>query len=131
MKHWLVKTEATVYSWHDLERDKVCVWSGVRNYQARNFMIQMKKGDLVFVYHSGKSAAIVGVAKVVKEHYPDPEDPRFVLIDLVPVKKLDNEIQLVEIKNCIFLKDFILLRQKRLSVMPVTKEEWEQILKII
>ena len=131
MNYWLVKTEPSEYAWEDLEREGRCAWNGVRNYQARNFMMKMKKGDRVFIYHSGKIPAVVGEAEVVKEYYPDPEDKRFVLVDLVPLKKFEREIQLFKIKNNPYLKDFILLKQQRLSVMPVSELEREHILKLI
>ncbi len=130
MKYWLVKSEPGAYSWDDLVKDGSTRWDGVRNYQARNNLKSMKKGDHVLYYHSGAEPEIVGVAEVVKESYQDPttDDGRWVAVDLAPVKPLMRQVPLEEIKNEKRLKDISLIKQGRLSVMPVTKEEYEVIL---
>ena len=133
MQYWLVKTEPEEYSFEDLIKDKETVWDGVRNYQARNNLKAMKKGDLVLVYHSGKTKEIVGVAKVLKEHYPDPKDKTnlWVVVDLIPHEKLKKSITLEEIKKEKILSSMPLLKQSRLSVMPVNKKEFEFIVNIV
>jgi len=127
MNYWLVKSEPNTYSWDDfvnLGRDH---WDGVRNYQARNNMKEMKVDDMVLFYHSGEERAVVGIAKVVKEFYPDPttDDDRWVVVDLVPVNKLDKPVTLKDIKADVRLSQLILVRHSRLSVMPVKKEEFD------
>lgn len=130
MNYWLVKSEPSTYSWDDLVRDGNTRWDGVRNYQARNNLSAMKKGDLVLYYHSGAAPEVVGIAKVAKESYRDPtaDDERWVAVDLAPVKPLKSPVPLDDIKKEKRLKDFSLIKQGRLSVMPVTKEEYEVIL---
>jgi len=130
MGYWLVKSEPSTYSWDDLVEDGSTRWDGVRNYQARNNLGAMKKGDLVLYYHSGAAPEIVGVAKVAKESYPDPttDDERWVAVDIAPVKPLKRPVALGEIKKEKRLKDISLIKQGRLSVMPVTKEEYDVIL---
>ncbi len=126
MSYWLVKTESEEYSFDDLLRDKKVIWDGVRNYQARNNLKTMKKGDSVLVYHSGESPEIVGIAEVSKEHYQDPKDKTntWVVVELIPLKKLNKPFTLKEIKNEKGLSSMQLLKQSRLSVMPVTKQEF-------
>ena len=126
MHHWLVKTEPEEYSFDDLIKDGKVVWDGVRNYQARNNLKLMKKGDNVLVYHSGKTKEIIGIAEVTKEHYPDPKDKTntWVVIEIVPIKKMKHSFTLEEIKKEKLLLGLPLLKQNRLSVMPVTKEEF-------
>ena len=130
MNYWLVKSEPSAYSWDDLVKDGGTRWDGVRNYQARNNLIAMKKGDPVLYYHSGALPEVVGTAKVVKGSYQDPttDDDRWVTIDLAPVKPLKRPVALGDIKNEKRLKDISLIKQGRLSVMPVTKEEYDVIL---
>jgi len=130
MNYWLVKSEPSAYSWDDLVKDGGTRWDGVRNYQARNNLIAMKKGDPVLYYHSGALPEIVGTAKVVKGSYQDPttDDERWVAVDLEPVKPLKRPVALGDIKNEKRLKDISLIKQDRLSVMPVTKEEYDVIL---
>ena len=127
MNIWLMKTEPSEYSFDNLLRDGNVVWDGIRNYQARNYLKKMKKGDLVLIYHSGSEKQIVGIGKVVKEHYPDPKDKTntWVIVDIAPVKKLTKPFTLKQIKKEKALSKMPLLRQSRLSVMPVTKEEYE------
>jgi predicted RNA-binding protein with PUA-like domain len=124
--YWLVKSEPFKYSWDQFVKDGQTFWDGVRNYQARNNMRAMKKGDLVFFYHSNEGLAIVGIAKVVKEAYQDPttEDPNWVVVELKPVKKLPRPVTLAEMKADIRLENFSLIRQGRLSVCDVKPEEW-------
>ncbi|MCB9385528.1 MAG: EVE domain-containing protein [Bryobacterales bacterium] len=130
--YWLVKSEPFKYSWDKFVSDGQTFWDGVRNYQARNNLRAMKKGDQVFFYHSNEGLEIVGIAKVVKEAYQDPttEDERWSVVDLAPVKKLKRAITLEEIKGDARLQDIALIRQSRLSVMPVAEEEFDAILEL-
>ena len=130
MNHWLVKSEPETYSWDDFVKLGRDHWDGVRNYAARKHMMEMKTGDLVLFYHSGAEKAVVGLAKVVKEHYPDPttEDDRWVVVDLVPVKKFAKSVSLQEIKDDERLSDIALVRISRLSVQPTPKEAFDIIL---
>lgn len=125
MHYWLLKTEPNDYSIADMERDHTVAWDGVRNYQARNNMKLMQPGDQAFFYASGKNPSIVGIVKVIKPHYPDPTDSRFVLVDVEFIKKLKNPVALTVIKSMPELSGLPMLRQSRLSVMPVTKEQWQ------
>jgi len=106
------------------------MWDGVRNYAARNNLMAMKTGDQVFFYHSNEGLEIVGLAKVAKEHYPDPtaDDPRWVVVDLVPVKKLKKAVSLTQIKADLVLKEMAIVRQSRLSVSPVTPTEFDRVM---
>lgn len=130
MQYWLVKSEPYKYSWDQLVKDKRTFWDGVRNYQARNNLQAMKKGDQVFFYHSNEGKEIVGLAKVVKEAYQDPttDDARWVAVDIAPVKALKNPVSLERIKADEQLKDIALVRQGRLSVLPLKAEEFNRIL---
>jgi predicted RNA-binding protein with PUA-like domain len=130
--HWLVKSEPFKYSWDQFVKDKSTFWDGVRNYQARNNLKAMKKGDEIFFYHSNEGKEIVGIAKVIKEAYQDPttDDERWVVVDLKPVKKLKNPIGLAFLKEDILLKNMALVKQQRLSVSPVTDDEWKAILEL-
>ena len=130
MSYWLMKSEPDVFGWDDLVRKKVAAWDDVRNYQARNNMMAMKKGDECFFYHSNIGREVVGVMKIVREHYPDPAYPRFVLVDVAPVKKFARPVTLAEIKAHAGLKDIGLIRQVRLSVMPISDKEWDTITKM-
>ncbi len=129
MNYWLVKSEPFKYSWERFLKDGWTYWDGVRNYQARNNLKKMKKGDLVLFYHSNEGLEVIGVAKVVKESYQDPttDDPRWVVVDLEPVEALKKSVSLDEIKKDKRLKNIPLIKQSRLSVMPLTKEEFEVI----
>lgn len=131
MHYWLVKSEPFKYSWERLLKDGRTVWDGVRNYQARNNLQAMKNGDLVLFYHSNEGLAVVGVARVVQEAYQDPttEDERWVAVDIAPVETLNTPITLQEMKQEKALRDITLIRQGRLSVMPLTKEEFNLIRK--
>ena len=126
MGKWLIKSEPTVYSWNMLMREKKTTWDGVRNYAARNFLKSMKKNDLVFFYHSNTGMEIVGIAKVVKTAYPDLAETGkdWVVIDIAPVKKLKKAVPLSLIKNDKRLNDMALVKLGRLSVQPVTIEQW-------
>ena len=125
MNYWLLKTEPETFSWDDLVRDKKTVWDGVRNFQARSHLKNMKKGDTVFIYHTGDEKAVVGLAKVLKEHYPDPKDKDWVVVDLAPEKKLKNPVSLSQIKSDKRLTNMVLVRAARLSVQPVKAEEFD------
>ncbi len=129
-QYWLVKSEPFKYSWDALVKDGETFWDGVRNYQARNNLKAMKKGDQVLYYHSNEGKEVVGVAKVVKEAYQDPttDDERWVAVDLKPVKKLKKPVTLEQVKQDDRLKNMGLIRQSRLSVMPVTEDEFHVIL---
>lgn len=129
MNHWLVKSEPFKYSWKEFLEDGRTYWDGVRNYQARNNLKSMQKGDLVLFYHSNEGMEVVGIAKVIKEAYGDPttDDERWVVADLAPVETLKNPVSLDEIKKDKRLKNIALIKQGRLSVMPLTAEEFEAI----
>lgn len=129
MNYFLVKSEPFKYSWQQLLEDKQTYWDGVRNYQARNNLKAMKKGDLVLFYHSNEGKEVVGIAKVVKEYYQDPTttDERWVVVDLSPVETLKNPVTLEMIKADEQLQDIALVRQGRLSVMPLKREEFDRI----
>jgi len=130
--YWLLKTEPGAYSWDDLEREGRTPWDGVRNYQARNNLREMREGDLGLFYHSVGPREIVGVVRVVREHYPDPttEDERWVVVDVVPEKALARPVSLAEIKAEASLGDMALVRHSRLSVAPVSRKEFETILRM-
>jgi len=130
MNYWLVKSEPSVYSLEQLKSDKKTTWSGVRNYAARIHLRAMKKGDEVLYYHSNEGMDIVGVAKVDKEAYQDPttDDDRWVAVDLKYYKKLKQPVSLLQIKEDPRLKEMALVRIGRLSVQPVTVEEWKIIM---
>lgn len=127
MAYWLAKSEPSTYSWDDLVKEKQTCWSGIRNYAARIHMRNMKKGDEVFFYHSNEGMEIVGIAKVIKEAYPDPttDDDRWVAVDLKPVRKLKNSVSLEAIKKEKKLAEMALVRISRLSLQPVSNAEWK------
>jgi predicted RNA-binding protein with PUA-like domain len=132
MNYWLIKSEPFKYSWDQFEKDKVTFWDGVRNYAARNNLKSMKKGDLLFWYHSNEGLEIVGIAKLVKEFYQDPttEDDAWVVVDVAPYKKLKKPVSLTQIKAHPALQQMALVRLGRLSVQPVTAEEWKIIMQM-
>ena len=132
MKYWLLKSEPNAWSWNNQVKEGASMWDGVRNYQARNNLKEMKKNDLCFFYHSVTEKSIVGIVKVVKEYYPDPTDKtdRFVVVDVKATKKLKNPVSLDQIKENKKLKDIALVKQSRLSVMPLKKAEWDIIIKM-
>ena len=132
MKYWLLKSEPDAWSWDNQVKEGASMWDGVRNYQARNNLKEMKKNDLCFFYHSVTEKSVVGIVKVVKEHYPDPTDKtgRFVVVDVKAINKLKNPVSLNHIKESKKLKNIALIKQSRLSVMPIKKIEWEEIIKL-
>ena len=127
MNYWLVKSEPGTFSWDDLVRDKKTVWDGVRNFQARNNLKNMKKGDLAFFYHSGEDKAIVGIGKITKEGYPEPKDNSWIAVDIAPDKKLKKPVTLAQIKADKRLLNMVLVKASRLSVQPVKAEEFDLI----
>jgi predicted RNA-binding protein with PUA-like domain len=131
MQYWLVKSEPEVYSWEQFVKDKRTLWDGVRNYQARNNMQAMEKGDQVIFYHSSDVKAAVGIAEVVKTAYPDPttDEPAWVVVDLKPVRPLKTPVTLAQIKAMPGMNNVALVRQARLSVLPLTPQEFEMIVK--
>jgi predicted RNA-binding protein with PUA-like domain len=130
--HWLVKSEPTVYAFTDLERDGRTVWDGVRNHAAALNLKAMSQGDEVLFYHSQEGLAVVGVAKVARTAFPDASDPtgRFVAVELAPVRPLKRPVTLSEMKATPALANMAMVRQSRLSVSPVTDEEWRTILQM-
>lgn len=132
MRYWLLKSEPSAYSWDRLVKDKRTDWSGVRNHQAANNLKAMQRGDRAFFYHSGEDKAIVGIAEIVKEAYPDPGDKegRFVMVDVAPLEPVKAPVSLAAIKAEKRLADFALVRQSRLSVVPVSAEEWRLLCKM-
>ena len=132
MNYFLVKSEPFKYSWEKFLSDGRTFWDGVRNFQARNNLKAMKEGDLVLFYHSNEGKCVVGVAKVVREFYQDPttEDPNWVVVDLAPVETLKKPVTLEQIKNDSQLAEIALVRQGRLSVMALKREEFDRILEL-
>ncbi len=128
--HWLVKSEPSAYSWTDLVRDGNTAWTGVRNFQARNNLRSMKKGDLVLFYQSVTDPSVRGITKVVKEAYPDPtaKEGDWSCVDLAAVKPLPSPVTLQEIKGEKSLAEISLIKQSRLSVMTITPGEYKRIL---
>ncbi len=131
-QYWLVKSEPFKYSWDTFNKDGRTHWDGVRNYQARNNLREMKEGDLVLWYHSNEGKNVVGIAKVMKEAYQDPttSDPNWVVVDLAPVQALDKPVSLEQIKAESSLKDIGLVRQGRLSVVGLKANEFDKILEM-
>lgn len=132
MNYFLVKSEPFKYSWEQFNKDGQTFWDGVRNFQARNNLKAMKEGDLVLFYHSNEGKEVVGIAKVVKEFYQDPttEDPRWVVVDLAPVETFKKTVTLGAIKADELLQDVALVKQGRLSVMPLKPEEFDRIVEL-
>lgn len=132
MDYFLVKSEPFKYSWEQFNKDGETFWDGVRNYQARNNLKAMKKGDLVLYYHSNEGKEVVGLAKVIKEFYQDPttDDERWVVVDLAPVETFKHPVTLETIKADPLLQDIALVRQGRLSVMPLKAEEFDRIVQL-
>ncbi len=131
-KHWLAKSEPFKYSWDQFVKDGSTYWDGVRNAQARNNLAAMKKGDYVLYYHSNEGKEVVGVARVTREAYQDPttEDERWVVVDLKPVKALPEPVTLAAIKSDAKLSEIALVKQSRLSVMPIDKRSFDRIVKL-
>ncbi len=132
MAFWLVKSEPFKYSWDQFVLDKQTFWDGVRNYGARNNLRSMKKNDLVLFYHSNEGVEIVGIAKVAKESYQDPTtpEPAWLVVDLKPHKKLKKSVTLAQVKQDGRLNNMALVRLGRLSVQPVTEEEWTIVMEL-
>jgi predicted RNA-binding protein with PUA-like domain len=132
MAYWLLKTEPTVYSFSNLERDKKTVWDGVSNNLALKHIRSMRKGDLVLIYHTGDEKAVAGIAEVVSDPYPDPKkaDAKLVVVDVKARETLPRAVSLSEIKAQNQLKDFELVRLPRLSVMPVAESVWSYLLQM-
>jgi predicted RNA-binding protein with PUA-like domain len=132
MAYWLLKTEPTVYSFADLEKDKKAVWDGVSNNLALKHIRSMRKGDLAFVYHTGDEKALAGIAEVVSDPFADPKqkDSRLAVVEVKPKEKLRRSVSLSEIKAQSQLKDFELVRLPRLSVMPVSELVWKYLLEM-
>ena len=132
MQYWLLKSEPNTWSWDDQINEGPSMWDGVRNYQARNNLKKMKKGDLCFFYHSVSEKSIVGIVEVVKEFYQDPTDEsgKFVVVDVKAKNKLKKSVTLENIKLSKKLSKISLIKQSRLSVMPISKSEWLEIIKI-
>ncbi|MGQ9818730.1 MAG: EVE domain-containing protein [Candidatus Kapaibacteriales bacterium] len=129
---WLVKTDPVTYSWNDLLSDGSTIWDGVRNFQAKKYLSMMKSGDLVLVYHSQRDKAIIGIAEVIEEAFPDPtvDDPRWLAVKLKAYETLPRPVTLDTLKKIPLFSNFPLLRQMRLSVMPVEQEFYNEILRL-
>jgi len=132
MNYWLIKSEPFKYSWEQFEKDGKTFWDGVRNYAARNNLKAMKKGDLAFYYHSNEGVEIVGIAQVAKEAYQDPttDEEAWVAVDFKPYKKLKKPVTLEQVKADKRLANMALVRLGRLSVQPVTPEEWNIVMEM-
>ena len=132
MKYWLLKSEPSSYSWEQLVKDGHTHWNGVRNFQAASNLKAMKVGDTAFFYHSGEERAVVGVVEVVKPAYPDPSDKegKFVMVDFKAVKPIKTPVTLGQIKADPELAKIALVRQSRLSVMPIDDKAWAKIVKL-
>jgi predicted RNA-binding protein with PUA-like domain len=130
MKFWLVKSEPDAYSYDDLVKDGKTDWTGVRNFKARNNLKEMKKGDKVLYYHSVTEKAVVGLTEVTKENFPDPTDEQWAAVELKPVKKFKKPVTLAEIKAEPKLANIYLVRQGRLSVSPLEKDEFDLIVEM-
>jgi predicted RNA-binding protein with PUA-like domain len=130
--YWLVKSEPFKYSWDDLVADGSTYWDGVRNYEARNNLRAMKKGDLALYYHSNKGKEVVGVARVIVESYPDPttDDDRWLVVDVEPVVAFEQPVSLAVMKSDPSLSEMALIKKSRLSVVPVSRDEFQSILKL-
>jgi predicted RNA-binding protein with PUA-like domain len=132
MNHWLVKSEPETYSWTMFVKDGQTAWTGVRNFAARLNLRAMKSGDHVFFYHSGGEKSVVGLARVIKQFYPDPtaEEGDWSAVDLAAEKALDKPVTLAQVKADKILKEMVLAKRSRLSVSPVTREQFERLLKL-
>lgn len=128
--YWLFKTEPSTYAFNQLERDGRTTWDGVRNNLALMHLRAMKAGDQVLIYHSGAIKAVIGLARVAAAAYPDPQqsDPRFVVVDLTPLRPLKRAVPLTEIRGVPALAELPLIKMTRLSIMPVTKDQWKALL---
>jgi predicted RNA-binding protein with PUA-like domain len=128
MNYWLLKTEPGTFSWNDLVRDKKASWDGVRNFQARKHLKEMKNGDQAFIYHTGDEKSVIGIATVVREGYPEAKEPTWTAVDLAPGKPLKKPVSLATIKQDKTLEKMVLVRVARLSVQPVTKAEFDRVI---
>lgn len=131
MNYWMVKQEPEKYSFDDLLKDGVTVWDGVRNYQARNNLREMRLGDQVLFYHSVSEKAVVGLAQISRESFADPTDEKWIAVEIQPIEKFAKAATLDEIKAAKNLENIALIKQSRLSVMPLTKAEYKTILDIV
>ena len=130
MNYWLVKQEPEAYSFDDLLKDGKTDWTGVRNFQARNNLQAMKLGDTVLFYHSVSEKSVVGLAEVSRENFPDPTDDKWIAVEIKPVEKFAKPVSLEQIKSEAGLQNIALIKQSRLSVMPLTEGEFDLILKL-
>jgi predicted RNA-binding protein with PUA-like domain len=130
MNYWLVKQEPESYSFDDLIKDGATDWTGVRNYQARGYLRAMRAGDRVFYYHTGKEKSVVGTAEVSREEFPDPTDEKWIAVEIKAVEKFAKPVSLEQIKSEKLLENIALIKQSRLSVLPLTRSEFETILKM-
>ncbi|MCU0238014.1 MAG: EVE domain-containing protein [Pyrinomonadaceae bacterium] len=130
MNYWLVKQEPEAYSFDDLMADGKTDWTGVRNFQARNNLREMKLGDKVMFYHSVSEKSVVGLAEVSRENFPDPTDEKWIAVEIKPIKKFTKPVLLEQIKAEQGLQNIALIKQSRLSVMPLTEGEFDLILKL-
>ncbi len=131
MNYWLVKQEPEAYSFDDLIKDGKTDWTGVRNFQARNNLREMKLGDQVLFYHSVSEKSVVGLAEVSREEFTDPTDEKWIAVEIKPVKKFAKPVSLEQIKAEAGLQNIALIKQSRLSVMPLTEGEFDLILKLV
>lgn len=130
MSYWLLKTDPDTYSWGDLVKEKKTQWSGVRNFQARNFLRSMKANDVALIYHSMEERSVVGIARIVSGPYVDPNDDRWTVVDVAAWKPLTKPVTLLQIKMRPSLKNMLLVTHSRLSVMPLTLGQAKAVLKI-
>lgn len=132
MSYWILKTEPSTYSYQNLESDKKAVWDGVSSPKGLRNIRSAKKGDLVFIYHTGDEKRIVGIAEIISDPYPDPkfDDERLYVFDIRPVKKVKNPVTLAQVKAIKKYSDFGLVREPRLSVISVPEEYWKDLIKM-
>ncbi len=132
MNYYILKSEPSTYSWNDLVKDTETAWTGVRNYQARNNLRAMKKGDICLFYHSGEEKSVVGVAKVSKEAYQDPTttEPNWVCVDITPIKALEKHVSLATMKKHPTLSKMLLVRHSRLSAIPITADDYHTMISL-
>ncbi len=130
MAYWLLKSDPETYGFDNLVKDGRAVWDGVRNPQARQYLSAMRSGDTVFIYHSQKDKEIVGLARIVSSPYPDPQDSAWVVVDIVPLERCPRAVSLEQIKHDDGMKEMLLVKQSRLSVMPVTSAQARRIEKL-
>ena len=128
MAYWLLKTEPDCYSWVQMEKDGETFWDGIHNFQARNYLRQVKKGDFAFFYHTGDERRIMGIVEITREAYPDQEDPQWSWVDVKRVRAVKRAISLDELKNHPGLSGMKLFKQGRLSVVPLTEGEWDLVM---